>query len=134
MSGEDFNVIETETGQEKVNYMVVLMTQMMRINDIASRLNDTAPDLHRINFELEKQASGLSEDALKPNRINFITAVRIFRSTFYPYLKGTIKTEIEELDVLENVADVERAFMIYEKILYGLYAKGLLPIESMDYN
>lgn len=133
MSADDFNVIETETGQEKVNYMVVLMTQMMRINDIASRLNDTAPELHRINYEMEKSANGLSEDALKPNRINFITAVRIFRSTFYPYLKGNIKDEIETLDK-KDINEVEKTFQIYEKILFGLYAKGLLPIESMDYN
>jgi len=141
----DWNIIQTETGMEKLQYTQALIMQLIEINKIASRLAETPPDLHRINMELTKLATSLSDDDLKPNRNNFITAVSILESCFYPYINGVVKEELDKLNEghanktkcpyckLGEMDDLRTAWLKHRILLRGMHMKGLLPVEGLNY-
>jgi len=119
-SDQGFDYIETDGGQEKVQYTTVLMVSIMRINDIMNRINETPHELHKLAVNLE-------DDDLKPNRLNFMSAVDGLELTFSPYIKPHLQEEIDNNNTQpDTVMQAKKRFRVLMK---AIHSKGLLPLE-----
>jgi len=120
----EIEVIESDTGQEKINYSTVLFAQLLKINDILSRINETNPELFKI-------AANLDDDDLKPNRINFVNSVDALEITFDPYIDVKFKEKRDEVLRDESLNDVDKAKARFRIIVNAMKKKGLLPLELL---
>lgn len=124
MEADDgFQVIEMDKPGNKVDFNTCVMIGMITCNKLLARINDVPPGLHQMAIELK-------EDDLKPNRLNYISAVDAIEITLAHLIEDDeqIKTD---LDAITETELVEKA-KAKHKVLVKLMARnGLLPLQSL---
>ena len=123
---DDFGVIETDRPGGKVDYHTMLMIMSINSGKLLSHINEVPPGLHQF-------ASTLSDDDLKPNRVNYVYAVESIsiKMTHLIQRDELIRQELDDLEKKDYDDPVKKA-MDKERILFKLMAKeGLLPLQQL---
>ena len=133
MSGEpldeDFNPIDIDIPSKKINFNTAVFLGMIRCQELLGRLNEIPP-------HLVPMMQHLSEDDLRPNRINYVFAVKGLRITLHHIVcdninSQAIKESLRNIDNGEYKDEVSRAMAVQEQLMLIMYQAGLLPTQML---
>ena len=127
MSDDDgFSVVEGDTPGGKVDFNTCVMIGMITCNKLLARINDVPPGLHQM-------ATDLSDDDLKPNRLNYVSAVDAIEITLTHYIEDdkNASAELKKITESDKTDVVVLAKMKHRVMIKIMARNGLLPLQVM---
>jgi len=125
MSDDGFSMIEGDQPGKKVDYNTMLMVALMQLNKLLGSINDVPPGLHSMAIDLKS-------DDLKPNRVNYASAVDGIEISLAHILVDDkiFTTELAALE-LEELDLVDKAKKKHTILVKVMAKNGLLPLQTM---
>lgn len=132
MTEDEFEVIETDTPfSNKIDYSMVLMRQVERINVFLSKLNETPP---YVWAAYSKAENNFDPQDIKPNIDNFIFSIISLSILLEPYKDQTFVRFEKRMKKNEKLRKdrIRLARTRYAALMRLMSRKNLLPIQIID--